>query len=71
MANLEDEHIAKEIIVPEGGRLEVRPVLLPEEYRALTTFGNAIVILKRAGVRRVDVAKLFPIEEHELRKKAA
>lgn len=68
MTNIDDEHITKGIPVPQTGRLKIQPVFLPEEYSALLTFGKAIVVLNRAGERRVDLATLNPVKEDELRK---
>lgn len=69
MANIEDDRMTKDIAVPMGGKLEIQPLFLPEEFSALTSFGQAIVFLNRAGERRVDVAKMHPVYENELRKK--
>jgi len=68
MVNIDDDDLTKTIPVPQTGKLKIQPVFLPEEYSALLTFGKAIVILNRAGERRVDLATLYPVKEDELRK---
>ncbi|MFY2764347.1 hypothetical protein [Arenimonas sp. MALMAid1274] len=70
LRNIDDSTLTKHIVVPQGGKLKMQPIFLPEEYSALTTFGQAIVILNRAGERRIDVATLNPIGADELRKVA-
>lgn len=71
LVNIDDDTLTKNIVVPQGGQLKVQPIFLPEEYSALTSFGQAIVILNRAGERRIDVAKMHPVHADELRKKVA
>lgn len=63
-----DENITNHIVVPQGGTKQILPVFLPEEYSALTIAGQAIVMLNRAGEKRVDVAVLNSIREDELRR---
>lgn len=63
-----DMAISKSIKMPVGGKKEIQPVFLPEEYSALLTEqGRAILWLKRAGVPRVDVAQLNYVSEKEVR----
>ena len=68
MVNIDDSMLTKHIVVPQTGQLKIQQVFLPEEYSALLTFGKAIVILNRAGERRIDLATMHPVYEHELRK---
>ncbi len=58
---LGQEELARDIDMPTGGKREVQPLFLEEEYPALTTArGNAIVSLCRAGVNRTDLVELMP-----------
>lgn len=68
MVNIEDHMLTKHIAVPQTGQLKIQQVFLPEEYSALLTFGKAILVLNRAGERRIDLATMHPVYEHELRK---
>ncbi|UBB22794.1 TraM recognition domain-containing protein [Stenotrophomonas maltophilia] len=55
------EELARDIDMPTGGKREVLPLFLEEEYPALTAArGNAIVSLCRAGVSRTDLAEMMP-----------
>jgi hypothetical protein len=58
---LGQDELARDIDMPTGGKREVQPLFLEEEYPALTTArGNAIVSLCRAGVNRTDLVELLP-----------
>ncbi|UKE46234.1 TraM recognition domain-containing protein [Xanthomonas cerealis] len=58
---LGQDELARDIDMPTGGKREVQPLFLEEEYPALTTArGNAIVSLCRAGVNRTDLVELMP-----------
>jgi hypothetical protein len=47
--------------MPTGGKREVQPLFLQEEYSALLEpRGHAIVALNRAGIKRIDLAELLP-----------
>lgn len=64
---LDENSMLEEMIVPIGGHRETRDVFEEQEYQALLTRGQAIVFLKRAGYRRVDLARLNPVFADELR----
>lgn len=58
---LGQDELARDIDMPTGGKREVQPLFLEEEYPALTAArGNAIVSLCRAGVNRTDMVELMP-----------
>jgi hypothetical protein len=70
LMNIDEEFLSKDIIVPQGGKMTTRPLLLPEEYKALLVGkGMAVVSIVRAGVPRVDVVQLNGVGPDELRKK--
>lgn len=53
--------LARDIDMPTGGKREVQPLFLEEEYPALLEArGHAIVSLSRAGIRRTDLVELMP-----------
>jgi hypothetical protein len=68
MVNIDDNMLTKHIVVPQTGQLKIQQVFLPEEYSALLTMGKAILVLNRAGERRIDLATMHPVYAHELRK---
>ncbi|HEL4243523.1 TraM recognition domain-containing protein [Stenotrophomonas maltophilia] len=58
---LGQDEIARDIDMPTGGKREVQPLFLQEEYSALLEpRGHAIVALSRAGIKRFDLAELLP-----------
>lgn len=58
---LGQDEIARDIDMPTGGKREVQPLFLQEEYSALLEpRGHAIVALNRAGIKRIDLAELLP-----------
>lgn len=58
---LGQDEIARDIDMPTGGKREVQPLFLQEEYSALLEpRGHAIVALSRAGIKRIDLAELLP-----------
>lgn len=58
---LGQDEIARDIDMPTGGKREVQPLFLQEEYAALLEpRGHAIVALNRAGIKRIDLAELLP-----------
>ncbi|HEL7666957.1 TPA: TraM recognition domain-containing protein [Stenotrophomonas maltophilia] len=58
---LGQDEIARDIDMPTGGKREVQPLFLQEEYTALLEpRGHAIVALSRAGIKRIDLAELLP-----------
>ncbi|MEW2846870.1 TraM recognition domain-containing protein [Stenotrophomonas maltophilia] len=58
---LGQDEIARDIDMPTGGKREVQPLFLREEYSALLEpRGHAIVALNRAGIKRIDLAELLP-----------
>lgn len=66
--DIDNASISKNIVVPQGGKIENQPIFLPEEYTSLLTKGQAFVVLNRAGERRIDLAKLDFLEADALRK---
>lgn len=66
--DIDDASVSKNIVVPQGGKIENQPIFLPEEYTSLLTKGQAFVVLNRAGERRIDLAKLDYLEADALRK---
>ncbi|KAG0753329.1 hypothetical protein G6F22_021502 [Rhizopus arrhizus] len=58
---LGQDEIARDIDMPTGGKREVQPLFLREEYSALLEpRGHAVVALNRAGIKRFDLAELLP-----------
>src|SRR5690606_20991279 len=64
---IDEGELNRLIEVPRGGRKEIQPIFKPEEYAALTTTGQGILVLNRAGAPRIDVAHWHPVKEDELR----
>lgn len=61
------DDLMKTITVPTGGKLEIQPLFRPEEFTELLQGrGKAILMLQRAGVRRVDWVDTIYTNETEL-----
>ncbi|WP_423162582.1 TraM recognition domain-containing protein [Stenotrophomonas maltophilia] len=65
---LDENSMLTDITVPVGGVLETVDVFEDQEFNSLLTTGKAIVSLRRAGGKRVDLVKLLYVGPDELRK---
>lgn len=65
---LDENSMLTDITVPVGGVLETVDVFEDQEFNSLLTRGKAIVSLRRAGGKRIDLVKLQYVWPDELRK---
>lgn len=65
---LDENSMLTDITVPVGGVLETVDVFEDQEFNSLLTRGKAIVSLRRAGGKRIDLVKLQYVGPDELRK---
>lgn len=66
--DLTEDEISDDIPVPRGGKISEQPLVKPSEFNTLLTTGHAIVLLNRAGERRVDICKMYQVGPGDLRK---